>query len=87
MRANSMASKVMKSYSHLKVFRPFLQSVLGEMIRNTLETAESHSFEVDPEKLGETNNNDDLESNQQRLLAAASKFLRAIFDSLDDSPL
>jgi len=81
MRANSMASKLMKSYSTM-IGKPFLRQVLSESVKSICEMKES--FEVDPEKLQP---DEKLMDNRARLEDACSKFLRNIFDSVDDTPI
>jgi len=66
--------------------KPFLKRVLGSYVKEICDNPSEGgaSFEVDPSKLEPGEN---LQKNQQKLQATCSKFLRKIFDSLEDSPL
>ena len=75
----------MKSFSAV-VGKKFLRKVLGPEVNTIYEVNPQNgtSFEVNPEKIPPEEN---LERNQEKLLSSASRILRAIFDSVDDSPL
>jgi len=85
MRANSMASKMMKCLSGL-IAKKYLKFLFQEIIEhiNKNPTEGGCSFEVDPDKVpqGET-----LEANQKKLQTMCSKFLRRIFDNAEKAPL
>lgn len=85
MRANSMASKVIKSYSGI-IGKTYLRNTLAKHVANICENPVDGgcSFEVDPSK--RTPEDGDLEASQEKLRSVCSKILRTIFDSLDDAP-
>lgn len=84
MRGNSMASKMMKSYSAL-IGKGFLRKVLGPQIDAICKNPKEGGagFEVNPDALKP---GEDLEKNKEKLSQTASKVLRTIFDSIDDTP-
>jgi neurofibromin 1 len=85
MRANSMASKLMKSLSSM-IGKQFLQNTFGDIVKEICASPNTGgiSFEVDPDKLKPT---ETLEKNQEKLKDYSGKILRRIFDSLDQTPL
>lgn len=67
-------------------YRNTLGKYIQEICENPLEG--DASFEVDPKYLtGIENIELQLEKNRSKLRATCSKFLRRIFDSLEDTPL
>jgi len=81
MRANSMASKLMKVFSTV-IGRPLLIATLGDQVKRICADEES-SYEVDEVRLSEGEN---LEQNRERLKTVCSKILRCILDSTGDAP-
>jgi len=80
MRSNSMASKLMKSYSFM-IGKPFLRSTL---LVNIEAVCKGQDFEVDPNKVDDPKI---IEKNREQLQSMCSKFVRTILDSIDTSPV
>jgi len=80
LRANSMASKVLKYYGKL-IVGDYLKKVLAGPIKGVYE---ADSYEVDPTRLSKSEN---LAENQRRLKEACQKFSIAITESLPLLPV
>jgi len=85
MRANSMASKLMKSYSSM-IGKEFLKKVLGDEIRPICRDPNEGGagFEINPDKISDS---EQLAKNQVKLQITCSRVLRKIFESTADAPL
>jgi len=84
LRANSNASKIMKSFSGM-IGKDFLELVLGDEIRRICDhpVEDGASYEVDPAKIPSS---ESMEKNRERLQSTCSRVLRRILDSLDQTP-
>jgi hypothetical protein len=79
-RANSTASKLMKSYCG-RIAAPFLQKCIGKLVDDICDNPVN--FEIDPLKCKDKN---EIEKNIENLMNVTKSFLDAILNSIEYCP-